>query len=41
MCWQAQWLFAGYTLAALPLFVLFMFTSRYFVQGLLSGAVRI
>jgi multiple sugar transport system permease protein/raffinose/stachyose/melibiose transport system permease protein len=40
---QTEWgpLFAGYTLAALPLFVLFMFTSRYFVQGLLSGAVRI
>lgn len=41
--WQTDWgaLFAGYTLAGLPLFILFAFTSRQFIQGLTSGAIKI
>lgn len=34
-------LFAGYTLAALPLFLLFAFTGRQFIRGLTSGALKI
>lgn len=33
-------LFAGYVIAALPLFVLFLLTMRSFVAGVTSGAVR-
>jgi ABC-type glycerol-3-phosphate transport system permease component len=33
-------LMAGYTLAALPLVILFFFTVRYFVQGLTAGALK-
>jgi ABC-type glycerol-3-phosphate transport system permease component len=33
-------LLAGYTLASLPLLVLFLFTMRYFIEGLTSGAFK-
>lgn len=33
-------LFAGYVLASLPMIMLFAFTSRLFVKGLMSGAIR-
>ncbi|MDE0608513.1 MAG: carbohydrate ABC transporter permease [Anaerolineaceae bacterium] len=33
-------LFAGYVLASLPMIVLFAFTSRLFIRGLMSGAIR-
>ena len=33
-------LFAAYVVASLPLLLLFMFTMRYFVRGLTSGAIR-
>lgn len=33
-------LMAGYTLATLPLVILFFFTVRYFVEGLTSGALK-
>jgi multiple sugar transport system permease protein/raffinose/stachyose/melibiose transport system permease protein len=33
-------MFAAYTLASLPLFILFAFTSRAFIRGLTSGAVK-
>ncbi len=33
-------LMAGYALAAIPLIVLFLFTMRYFVKGISSGAVK-
>jgi len=32
---------AGYTLASLPLLVLFAVASRYFVAGLTSGALKV
>lgn len=32
--------FAAYVIASLPLIVLLMFTMRYFVRGLTSGAIR-
>jgi len=37
-----QWgiLFAGYVIAALPLLIAFMFTSRLFIEGLTSGAIK-
>ncbi len=37
-----QWgiLFAGYTLATLPLLILFMFASKLFIRGLTSGAIK-
>ncbi len=31
---------AGYALASLPLFVLFLFTMKQFVRGLMSGAIK-
>ena len=31
---------AGATLIALPLFVMFIFLSRYFIQGLAAGATK-
>jgi ABC-type glycerol-3-phosphate transport system permease component len=34
-------LFAGYVLAALPLLILFALTSRWFIQGFASGAVKL
>lgn len=34
-------LMAGYTLAALPLVILFFFTVRYFVEGLTAGALKV
>ena len=33
-------LFAGYVLASLPMIGLFAFTSRLFIKGLMSGAIR-
>jgi len=33
-------LLAGYTLASLPLLVLFLFAMRYFIEGLTSGAFK-
>ncbi|QGQ94100.1 carbohydrate ABC transporter permease [Paenibacillus psychroresistens] len=33
-------LFSGYSLASLPLIILFLFTSRTYVQGLTSSAVK-
>jgi ABC-type glycerol-3-phosphate transport system permease component len=33
-------LFAGYTLAALPLLVLFLFATRQFMAGLTAGALK-
>lgn len=33
-------LMAGYTLASLPLFALFAFAMRYFVEGISSGALK-
>jgi ABC-type glycerol-3-phosphate transport system permease component len=34
-------LMAGYTLAALPLVILFLFTVRYFMDGLMAGALKV
>jgi len=34
-------LMAGYTLAALPLVILFLFTVRYFMEGLMAGALKV
>ena len=31
---------AGYTLASLPLILLFTFAMRYFVEGVSSGALK-
>jgi len=33
-------MFAGYTIAALPLLLLFLFTMRVFIKGLSSGAMK-
>jgi len=33
-------MFAGYTIASLPLILLFIFASRHFIQGLTSGAFK-
>ncbi len=33
-------MYAGYVLASLPLIILFMFTMRYFIAGLTSGAIK-
>ena len=33
-------LFAGYVVAAIPLLMLFLCASRYFVEGLTSGALK-
>ena len=33
-------MYAGYVLASIPLIVLFMFTMRYFIAGLTSGAIK-
>ena len=33
-------LFAGYVLASLPMVLLFAFTSRLFIRGMMSGAIR-
>jgi ABC-type glycerol-3-phosphate transport system permease component len=33
-------LMAGYTLATLPLVILFFFAVRYFVEGLTAGALK-
>jgi ABC-type glycerol-3-phosphate transport system permease component len=32
--------YAGYVIAGLPIFILFMFTSRAFIRGLTSGAIK-
>lgn len=32
---------AGYTIASIPLLILFVFTMRYFIQGLTSGALKL
>jgi len=34
-------LFAGYVVASIPLILLFAFTSRYFVQGFMSGSLKL
>ncbi len=33
-------MYAGYVLASIPLLILFMFTMRYFIAGLTSGAIK-
>jgi ABC-type glycerol-3-phosphate transport system permease component len=33
-------LYAGYVIASIPLIILFAFTSRLFIQGLTSGAIK-
>lgn len=33
--------YAGYVIAGLPIFILFMFTSRAFIRGLTSGALKL
>lgn len=33
-------MFAGYTIASLPLCLLFAFTSKYFIKGLTAGAIK-
>ena len=33
-------MFAGYAIATLPIFILFMFTSRLYMEGLTAGAVK-
>lgn len=33
-------LFAGYLLACIPLIILFMFTMKYYIRGLLAGAIK-
>lgn len=40
--WYSIWgpLMAGYVLASVPLIILFAFTSRLFVEGLSSGAIK-
>jgi ABC-type glycerol-3-phosphate transport system permease component len=40
--WYSIWgpLMAGYMLASIPLIILFAFTSRLFVEGLSSGAIK-
>ena len=37
-----QWdeLMAGYTIASIPLIILFLFTMRLFVRGLAAGAIK-
>ena len=39
---DARWgeLMAGATMITLPLFILFMFLSKYFIKGLAAGAVK-
>ncbi len=39
---ETEWgpLFAGYVIASLPLFVVFIFTVKHFVAGLTSGAIK-
>jgi ABC-type glycerol-3-phosphate transport system permease component len=32
--------YAGYVIAGLPIFIMFMFTSRAFIRGLTSGAIK-
>jgi ABC-type glycerol-3-phosphate transport system permease component len=40
--WYSIWgpLMAGYIIASIPLIILFAFTSRLFVEGLSSGAIK-
>jgi raffinose/stachyose/melibiose transport system permease protein len=40
--YSSQWgvLFAGLTLAALPLIVLYLILSEQFIKGLTAGAVK-
>ncbi len=33
-------LFAGYTIAAIPLLIIFILSMRFFISGLMSGAVK-
>ncbi len=33
-------MFAGYAIASVPLIILFLFTMRYFIAGLTSGAIK-
>jgi ABC-type glycerol-3-phosphate transport system permease component len=33
-------MFAGYVIASIPLFILFVFTMRLFIEGLASGAIK-
>ena len=32
---------AGYVIASIPMIILFAFTSRLFVEGLASGALKV
>ena len=34
-------MFAGYVIATIPLFILFMFTSRLYMEGMTAGAVKV
>lgn len=34
-------LFAGYVIASIPMVILFLFTMKYFMRGLLAGAVKV
>jgi multiple sugar transport system permease protein len=34
-------LFAGYVMAALPLFLLFVFASKYYIEGLVSSGLKL
>jgi ABC-type glycerol-3-phosphate transport system permease component len=34
-------MFAGYVLCSLPLLILFVLTSRYYIAGLMSGAIKL
>ena len=33
-------MFAGYVIATLPIFILFLFTSRLYMEGMTAGAVK-
>jgi ABC-type glycerol-3-phosphate transport system permease component len=33
-------MFAGFVIASVPMIVLFLFTMRYFIAGLTSGAIK-
>lgn len=33
-------LMAGYAMSAIPLFILFLFTMKWFIEGIASGAIK-
>jgi ABC-type glycerol-3-phosphate transport system permease component len=39
---SAAWgpLFAGYTIASIPIVILFLFTMKYYIAGITSGALK-